>query len=417
MPIRSANPADIRALAELWTLSFPGERTVADRMRQIELGIPFGGLDDIFVEEEDGRILGAYRAYRLTQVLDGEALPMSGLAAVAVDPSARRRGVGVRLCRHALVTGRERGDVLSTLYPFRPRFYSALGWGTVGEIRRYLVRPRDLPDDPARRHLRPALRGDHEAIARIYSAAIARANGPIHRSPAVWSHHLERPGSRFWILPGGTGEDPGGYMILRFGGGRSPERRTLHVPELVAAGERSYRGLIGWLAAQGDQWPRIRIDATPGDWLAHRLADPRPPGYRQSRVLWYEAERVLRGPMLRILDVKRALRARRLRGGGGGVRFLVGVEDEELPANRGPWRVEADGDGTTVVAAEGAPRPGDGEGETRLTTDAAGIARIIAGDLRPSVAARIGQAEIKGNAETLDRFFQTREPFRLLDEF
>src|SRR5690606_42029006 len=83
---------------------------------------------------EHGRVIGACRAYRRSEHLGGPTVPMLGLAAVATAPNARRRGVGRALCREAIRLGRERGDVVSVLYPARPAFYRALGWGLVGEL-------------------------------------------------------------------------------------------------------------------------------------------------------------------------------------------------------------------------------------------------------------------------------------------
>src|SRR5690625_4403215 len=43
--IRRAESADLEPLAQLWAQSFPGRRTVEDRVAQLEAGIPYGGLE------------------------------------------------------------------------------------------------------------------------------------------------------------------------------------------------------------------------------------------------------------------------------------------------------------------------------------------------------------------------------------
>src|SRR5215211_6902802 len=126
--IRRAERDDIQALAELWARSFPGERSVEQRIRQLETGGVFGGIEATFLADVGGRMAGAFRAYALTEHLHGCAYPMMGLGAVAVDETARRRGIGRQLCLEAINIARERGDVLSVLYPFRPAFYEAHGW-------------------------------------------------------------------------------------------------------------------------------------------------------------------------------------------------------------------------------------------------------------------------------------------------
>jgi predicted acetyltransferase len=67
---------------------------------------------------------------------------------------------------------RERGDVLSVLYPFRPAFYQALGWGMVGELHAYRFRPESLAITGAG-DVRRAAAADFPAIAACYADVAA----------------------------------------------------------------------------------------------------------------------------------------------------------------------------------------------------------------------------------------------------
>src|SRR5690606_6046357 len=111
--LRQAHRRDIPRLAELWAHAFPGERTIDERIRQLEAGGVFGGIDDAWYSEQGGVVAGAFRGYRLQQYLHGSLLPMLGVAAVAVAAHARRQGLGAGLCRGALRIGRQRGDLVS----------------------------------------------------------------------------------------------------------------------------------------------------------------------------------------------------------------------------------------------------------------------------------------------------------------
>ena len=71
------------------------------------------------------------------------------MSGVAVAPDFRRRGLGRSLCAKALREGRQRGDVLSLLYPFRVSFYVGLGYTLAGEMHHYRFRPADLPGAPS----------------------------------------------------------------------------------------------------------------------------------------------------------------------------------------------------------------------------------------------------------------------------
>lgn len=410
MTPRLAEPKDLEPLARLWDVAFPGARTIADRIRQLETGVPYGGRDVTFVEEDAGRIVGAFRAYRMTEYLAGRPAPMLGLAGVAVAPSARRRGIGRRLGEAAIRVGRERGDAVSVLYPFRPSFYRALGWGTVGELRAFHFRPDALHDADERSAVRAATDRELDALLACYDRVASRSHGPIRRDLESWRHRIVARSLRPFVY-----DDDGvrGYLLAGFRPGESPENGRLEVPELVAEHDAAYRGLLGWIACQGDQWTSVLYHARPGERFEHRLADPRPPRYEPHRGLWYPTSTVLRGPMLRVLDVPAALRARASWGepGEAALSLRLEVDDPQVPENRGPWILAVEPTGAEVRRANGV------RADVGLTTDVATFAQIYAGELTPSGAADLGLARVDGAAVALDRAFQVTEPFRLLDEF
>jgi predicted acetyltransferase len=380
-------------------------------MRQLEAGIPYGGLGCSWVAEIDGRLAGAYRAYRLTQHLAGAPLPVLGVAAVATAPTARRRGVGRAICRHALRLGRERGEVASLLYPFRPSFYRALGWGLAGELHTFRFSPTALPLYAEAVHVRAGAPEDRDLIAACYARVAARSHGLIARDRPIWSYHLDRIGVYPYLYDAGGVR---GYLLARFERGPAPEAGTLAVLELIAEDDEAYRALLGWIAAQRDQVREVSYDARPDERFDLRLSDPRPPSYRPARNLWFPTARRIRGPMLRVLDVAGALEPR-TRWGDGTIPALalaLEIHDAELPENRGPWRVLLEEGRAYVEPANGARGT-----DVALTTDAATFSEIYAGTLPPSAALRLGLAEGEGAIAALDRLFALEEPFWLLDEF
>jgi predicted acetyltransferase len=413
MSLRPAGTPDIRGLAELWDRAFPGERTVGDRVRQLEAGLPHGGVEIVHAWEEDGAIAGAFKALRLRQVFSGAALPTLGLAAVAVAPERRRRGLGVRLCREAIRIGRERGDAVSTLYPFRPAFYRSLGWGLAGRLHSHLFDPSWLPAHAAREEVRPARADELPAVAACYHEVASASNGMLLRHEALW-RQLGDNRSHVFVHP--VDQGIGGYLVAKFGGGTRPDLRVLRIEELVAASESSYRALLGWIGAMSDQWRRVRYDAGVAERFEHRLTEPRPPGFARTRTLYFPVARIIAGPMVRVLDVAAALAARgpAAPAAARGARIGVEVRDEVLPENRGPWRWTV---GEGVRPAEpGELETGAGT-DAAVRTDAATFAQIYAGELAPSEAGTLGLAESTGDAAVLDLAFRASAPFRLLDEF
>lgn len=405
--IRPAERTDIREVAALWVEAFPSGRTVDDRIRMLETGGRYGGLETVLVlRDQGGALAGAAKIYRLENHVAGVPFPMMGLAAVAVAPAFRRRGLGARLCAEAIRVAAERGDILSVLYPFRPDYYERLGWGLVGELHDYRFHTAALPRYEEGRHVRRASEADRTAIAASYARVAVRSNGPIHRDDRVWAYRLaaEELGVRALQAEGGTitpTADPKlravvydhagvtGYALLRHVSGRDPRRSVLEVRELVAESEAAYRGLLAHVAAQSDRWPRTRHFARPEERFGDRLHDPRPPGYSGARSLYFPTARIVRGPMLRVLDVPGALRRRRWfdaeeREGGGAGRGVTGslrvqLRDPQRPENEGPWTLRLDSGGVSAGAVGDpteAPGPADAlKGDIR--TDAATFARIF----------------------------------------
>jgi predicted acetyltransferase len=452
--IRPAAASDMETVAELWCQAFPGKRTVAERVRMLESGGRYGGLETVLVARNDaGGLLAACKIYPLTQHIAGAAMPMMGLAAVAVAPAARRQGLGAHLCTRAMEAARERGDVISTLYPFRADYYERLGWGLVGELHEYRARTKALPAYEEGRHVRTA-RGaaDAEAIAACYARVAARSNGPIARDARIWAYRLAGEELGVRLVPTAGEPDAGpagvsiatsrrhvavvydhggvaGYALFTRPRHDAADSRAMQVRELVAETEEAYRGLLGHIARDAGRWPIVRHTARPAERLGDRLADPRWLGAHPARSLYFPTARIIRGPMLRVLHVPAALRLRPFFATDADPAARratpeIEIDDPQVPANRGPWivrihwgrgrvdpRMAAPG-GSTV----GAPADG-GHADARIRTDAPTFARIFAGEIAPRVAARMGRAVTTGDHQLLDQAFAVSERFWLLDEF
>jgi predicted acetyltransferase len=402
--IRKAGRDDIRELSGLWARAFPGERTVEQRIAHMESGGVFGGIETTWIAEQAGRTVGAFRAFALTQHMHGTVYPMMGLAAVAVDETARRRGIGRQLCSHAVHAARERGDVLSVLYPFRPLFYETLGWGMSGELHIYRFRPESLRHQ-ACAEVRHGTADDTQRIAECYERVAERTNGMLRRSPRVWSHHLDAEGIHVFV----TGDDCiSGYVLARFGRTTTPDEKTLYIRELVADDSRTYDALLGWISAQRDSCRIIHYEAAPDELLMHRLVEPRPPGFHNTRNLWAPVCRVIRGPMLRLLDLPAALEQRVRWAPSAPLLFGLQVIDDVVESNHGNFVIEFNGSRVSVARGHATPL---------LRLPISVLAQIFAGELRVMDAIALGRAECDGDATTMDTLFRTDRCFRLLDEF
>lgn len=321
-----AGESHIPAMAALWAEAFP-EKPAERRARELREGLTYGDLSDCWVVEVEGRLAGALRTYRLTLHVRGRALPTMGLAGVAVAPDFRRRGIGRRMCAASLAMARARGDVLSALFPFRTAFYRDLGFVLAGEFHRHRVATGELATYPGwDRVVRAPEHGRAEA-RRIYAAVATASTGLLERTERMWGF-LDDDGTHLYLHRDPRGQATG-YVVVRGRGGPAESAR-LHVKELVAEDREAYLGLLGWLSVQRDQWGTLVYDALPGEAFHRRLVHPRVRGSKAGRGLWFHSAQLLRGPMLRILDLGAAL-------GGDHEGAALQIRDGQLAANQGRW--------------------------------------------------------------------------------
>jgi predicted acetyltransferase len=128
-------------------------------------------LDRRLVAVDGDKLVGRWSIWELAQWFGGRKVPMGGVSAVAVDTGYRGSGVGSKLAAAALTMMRERGEVISTLYPMNHTFYRRYGWEVAGTFPEYEVDLRDVAELPRPARpvvVRPATLGDVPAMRAIH---------------------------------------------------------------------------------------------------------------------------------------------------------------------------------------------------------------------------------------------------------
>lgn len=304
--LRPATHADISALADLWAYAFPGERTPSERARALREGGVYGGIESSWVVEEEGRLAAAFRTYPLRCWVHGRCEPTMGLAAVAVVPEFRRRGLGRWACEQALRIGRERGDTMSLLFPFRVSFYENLGYALAGELHRYRFAPSDLALSDGWQRVERVTGDAQKEVREVYGRVARQGSGLLERNGRMWRFQREN-GLSTLIFRGSDGA-PRGYAVIKPARATTGSTEwTLRVRELLAEDDEAHEALLGWISAQRDQWQEVVYDALPGERFHRRLPHPQRPGSGRARALWFHSATILRGPMARVLNVEKLL--------------------------------------------------------------------------------------------------------------
>ena len=346
MIIRPPREADDEQIYEVARLAFGGPREPKpENFWSNQLG--WHGL----VAELDGRVGGILKVREYRQFFGGVAVPMGGLASVAVAPAARGHGLAGAMLDAVLPEMRDRGQCVSALYPSVPPLYRGRGWEQTGNYERVTLRPglfALLPKPAERLVMRRATEADLPALHDCYLRFAATVDGMLDRTTAAFQLEKLLELDIVEVAPGEDGTVRG-YLT-----GERPAGDKLIIHDLVADDRETALGLFANLG----RWDGILTE------ISLRINDP---AWWQLLVALPVLHDVRNHPwMLRVVDLPAAVAAR----GWPSATYLaptsvdIEVVDEHAPWQAGRHRLVVDG-GKVVC------EPG-GDGTVRLRARALG---------------------------------------------
>ena len=354
---------------------------------------------DTLVASIGGTVAGHATGFRFRMSLAGVEVPVRGIAAVAVLPDFRRRGVAEALMVGLHRQMRRRGEPLSMLYAFRNSFYRKMGYGTVEWIDDLRVTPDQLPASPLRRNVHALDRAkDTATVLRLYDRWRAGRIGPFARHDLWWTR-------RVWerITDGALYVDPAsglprGYVLYEIPADPAYPRQDLYVRELVALDGEAMRGLLGYLEGLGDQFKRMLLAFPRGEGTS-LLAEFGVVGHADPVRLFETAGHIAAGALLRLVDVPAAfaLHPGPVKNGARG-RVGLDLEDPVVPAHGRGLDVTFGVSGARVARGRAA--------RDRLAMPVDRLAQVYLGAVPARVLLASGLARGSDRAaELLDRAF------------
>jgi predicted acetyltransferase len=403
MRFRRATEQDLDRLVEIHFAAYPDGARNAQARRRRFMHDPLGGLRDLVVVEDGGEIVAHAFLFPLRAYFGGRRVPTGGIASLGVAPEARGRGVATALMHRLHEMARARGDAITMLYAFRHGFYARLGYATTSSRKRLAFDARSVPASwrvLAKSRVRAARGADRAALRLAHARAAARATGWIERTKASWDDVLSRERRLFFVCdPAERGRGPSisGYVAFELVQEKDHGETTIEVAELVADDGESRRALIGALAAMRDQVTEIVLEVPESDPLERALLDPDGRRFGTGAVEHGLGE-IVGGPMVRLLDVERALAARGYERNGA---FDLDVlSDETAPPLA--LRVEVQR-GTARVGRRRARR----SAARALETTRSGLAAMLYGGLSVLDAVALGlaraDAKVAANVDAIVR--------------
>ena len=396
LKFRESRPGEAASLARSGSRSF---RSATPELWQSYFEAREVSPPDTLVVEVDGVTAGHATMIPLTMSLAGRDVPMRGVAAVAVLPEFRRRGVADALMRECLKRMRRRGEALSLLYAFRMSFYRKFGYGVSEWADHVRVAPAQLPASPLRRRVRVLDRvRDQREVRRVYEASRGGRTGPLKRSAEWWEMRVFKraPDGGVYVNPATRRME--GYLLYDVPVDPPYPRQQLLVRELVAVTPEAFRGLLGFLEAQGDQFKLIEI-AMPRGQAVGLLTDFGLVGVTEALRLFQTTGLASGGAMTRLVDVTKAL-ALHPAPAKNGARGKIGLdlEDPVFPAQSRGFDVSFGARGARALPGRSA--------RDRLALPVASLAGVyMAGSSARTLLAQGFATGSRRAAELLDEAF------------
>ncbi|MFC7219251.1 GNAT family N-acetyltransferase [Streptomyces polyrhachis] len=340
---------------------------------------------NLFATTADGRPIGTTGAYSFELTLPGgTVIPVTGVTAVGVLPSHRRRGVVSALMRHQLAGLRERGEVLSVLLASEATIYGRFGYGpatyttrlTVPRQQAALAAPRartaagtavDTAVDAAPGSVELLRRAEcGQILEEVYDRYRRAQPGALSRPHRWWASGAGQPpispAPRYVAVHRDADGVPDGYASYCL-----DEADTLTVDETIATDDAVFTALARVVLGHDLVTKVVFKHVPPGHPLRWQLAD-----FRAGQVS-YDTDWL----WVRLLDVPGALSARGWFTDG---ELVIDVEDPFLGEHNRYLLAVRDG------KADCAPT----DREPDLSLDIRDLGAVYLGGTAPSTLVRAG---------------------------
>lgn len=380
-----------------------GRQRLVERLTEAQDNIPVVHLYGLYCEEE---LLGGMRLHDFRMNMLGTEIAVGGVGMVAVDLVHKKEHVAKELIAFFLRHYRQQGAPLALLYPFRPDFYYAMGFGYSAKVAQYRFRPAGLRKGASKAHVRFLAFEDKVALMDCYNRYQAATHGMIVRYPPEWDGWFTNLGLENRLVGYVRDGRVEGYLLFGFKARavESALHNDLVVKEFVYTSREALAELLAFLQSQADQVDRIVL-TTHDAAFHHLLLDPRNEAEALIPSVYHESNVQGVGLMARVLDTPGIFRALAARDFNGQTcRLKLTVRDTFLPENDGStWLVFEAGRATVAEA---------GPHDVALSLDVAELSSLLIGAVDFQHLYEYGLAEISDPAyvATLNRLFAAPKP-------
>ncbi len=235
MDIRLLEKGDIPLAKALWKQAFDDTDAFIDWYFENKV-LPGQSLGMF-----DNGLVSVLHMLPFTVSVQRRPLSSAFIAGAATDKSHRGEGLMRHLLRESLALMKQRGILLTHLYPFKHEFYERLGWAAYSHVRKQSVTAASLS-----RHADVIETSDASILATLYNKMMRGFDGYVLRTQREWNWRLGElavDGGKVAVL---IEDDAAQAYMLYY-----VKEGVVDVIETVYTDEAYVGGLLAWLFRQG----------------------------------------------------------------------------------------------------------------------------------------------------------------------
>jgi predicted acetyltransferase len=353
-----------------------------------------------------GELLGGMSLWDFDMTLYEARALVGGVGSLAVHPMHKKEKVARDMVVAYLRHYRSRGAPLAALYPFRPDFYGAMGFGYGTKLNGYRALPAAFRASGDKRRVRLMGPDDRDALAACYERYAARTHGMFRQLGIALGRFFASAEMRV----AGYEQDGQvrGYLRYHFDLPSADNfiLQDMVVRELVYETPEALDGLLSFVRSQADQVRRVVV-YTQDDSFHELLDDPSNGSERLLPSVYHESNSQAVGLMYRVINLRRYFELLAEHDFGGvTITLRLTVRDTLLPEQDGDTLVRFEAGHAQVLDGADAAHA---DAEVRLDVNA--LSSLLMGCVSLRALHRLGRARVSDPAllDQIDRTLSGRD--------
>jgi predicted acetyltransferase len=283
-------------------------------------------------------LLGGMIYFDYTMTVFTEYVQVGGVGLICVDLLHKKQYVAKSIMKAFHNHYYNKGVSITILYPFRPDFYSAMGYGLGKKMNRYQFKPKDLPKT-TKKHL-ISLNSSHKTlVTECFNRYAKSTHGMIQKTEAEFERMLSSPNVVGFL------NDNMIQGFLHFSFKKvDPDHFILHdliIEEMIYENGEVLTELLTYLATQADQVRKMYFH-TQDDYFHYLLHDPRN-GEKNIFLTSQESNTQGLGIMYRVINAKKLFTDFKSHNfGNQSISLRINLKDSFLLDNDGSFVVKFD---------------------------------------------------------------------------